>query len=644
MHRNLPPVALPAGLQHGRLARRRSGDGVQQAMAGLIPQGFVDELLNRVDIVETIDRRVTLRKAGKNYQARCPFHQEKTPSFSVQPERQFFYCFGCGAGGNAIGFIMKFHNLGFPEAVEALARDAGLEVPRQESPQAARRSAEQRALFDCLQQANEYYRSQLRGHPMRDRAVAWCKSRGISGPVAREFQIGYAPPGWENLAQALGIDETARARLLEAGLVIARKNGAGEYSGKRSCYDRFRDRVVFPIRDSRGRTVGFGGRVLDDSAPKYLNSPETPVFQKSRELYGLYEAPRNKTGKLLLVEGYMDVIALAGAGIRNAVATLGTSTSARQIQRMFRHAPEIVFSFDGDEAGRKAAWRALETSLPLMADGKSVKFLFLPEGEDPDSAVRKLGAEQFLALIDAAQPLETLFFEHLSEGLDTDSIEGRAALGSKAAPLIRKLPESVYRELMLERLAEITGADKQALLKSPPDAAKRDRESPPWSEGEFADFDSRPVPATPPGYPPEPGRAQARRGMASPPGAGLVAIRLLLRAPEIALKSATDSSLLAEADDEVARLLFELVEKVRENPDIEYFALLEHCYRSKEMRGRLTEAIGAEKIEPADRKQLELEFRQILENLLAKYSRKLLDRRLRDQLRAKTAAKGHNEA
>lgn len=610
-------------------------------MAGLIPQSFIDELLNRVDIVEVIDRRVTLKKAGKNYQACCPFHQEKTPSFSVQPEKQFFYCFGCGAGGNAVGFVMKFHNLGFPEAVEVLARDAGMEVPRQESPADARRGAEQRALFELLERASKFYQRQLRRHPKRGRAVDWCKSRGLSGETAREFQLGYAPPGWENLLQELGADEAVQGKLLKAGLIIARDTEKNDGSGRSPFYDRFRDRVLFPIRDSRGRTVGFGGRVLDDGTPKYLNSPETPVFQKGRELYGLYEARKSKAGKLMLVEGYMDVIALAQAGIRNAVATLGTATSAWQVQRMFRHAPEIVFCFDGDEAGSRAAWRALETCLPLMADGKSARFLFLPEGEDPDSMVRKEGTENFLERVENAQPLETFFFEHLSEDLKTDSIEGRAALSSKAMPLIRKLPESVYRQLMIDRLAEITGVEKEALLKPAPAARKPsgDSEPPPWL-GDSPNLDSLPVPAEPP----ESGQPAARRGAGSPPSAGLIAIKLLLRAPKLAMEVRADLSLLPEAGDAAANLLLELVEKVRKNPDIEHISLLEHCYRSEAMRGQLTGVITAENIEPADKEKLKSEFLQILDELLARSSKKLRGRQLRDKLRARTAAKPHTKA
>ncbi len=611
-------------------------------MTGLIPQGFIDELLNRVDIVDVVERRVPLKRAGKNHTACCPFHQEKTPSFSVQPEKQFFYCFGCGAGGNAIGFVQKFHNVGFVEAVEILARDAGLDVPRQESRAQATRAKAQRALYDCLRQASRFYQVQLRRHPARARAVDWCKSRGISGETAREFQLGYAPPGWENLIAELGTDEAARSRLIKAGLAIARDGGKEKDAGEVSLYDRFRDRVVFPIRDQRGRTVGFGGRVLDGGKPKYLNSPETPVFHKGRELYGLYEARRGKAGKLMLVEGYMDVIALAEAGIRNAVATLGTATSESQIQRMFRHAPEITFCFDGDEAGRRAAWRALETTLPLMRDGKSARFLFLPEDEDPDTMVRKLGKDHFLELAGKAEPLEKFFFSHLGEGLDVESIEGRAALSSKALPLIRKLPEGVYRELMLKRLAEAADVETETLLAQA--AKKPARSAPDWSREEPPEFGHEPLPEPPADFfPANASIGNTGIGAGKPISTGLLAIRLLLREPEFALRAPADLAPLREAGDEADKLVAELVEIKRKRPDMDYIGLYEHCQCNEFMRGRLPPVITAENIEPANRENLEQEFLQILDTLIEKRARKISKMRLRDKLRAKTAATEHRD-
>lgn len=445
-------------------------------MAGLIPQTFIDDLLHRVDIVEVVDKRVGLKRAGKNYQACCPFHNEKTPSFSVQPERQFYYCFGCGAGGNAIGFVMNFDHVDFPQAVETLARDAGVEVPREESRADARRQSENTRLLEILETASKYYQQQLRSHPRKQVAVDYLKSRGLSGEIARDFALGFAPPGWDNLLATAGTDDEKTQSLLKAGMIIERNREKQQDSPQRSekrdekraqrpYYDRFRDRIMFPIRDSRGRTVAFGGRVLGDDKPKYLNSPETPVFHKSAELYGLYEARRSgeKFSRLLLVEGYMDVIALAQMGIRNAVATLGTATSARHLQRLFRSVSEVVFCFDGDEAGRTAAWRALETTLPLMEDGRQVRFLFLPEGADPDTFVREHGKEGFEKALNEAAPLEDFFFDKLSADLDARSIEGRARLSNLAKPLIRKLPRGIYAQLMLNRLSDTLGVASESL-------------------------------------------------------------------------------------------------------------------------------------------------------------------------------------
>ncbi|HBJ90634.1 MAG TPA: DNA primase, partial [Gammaproteobacteria bacterium] len=452
-------------------------------MAGLIPQSFIDDLLHRTDILEVVDKRVPLKKSGKNYQACCPFHNEKTPSFSVQPERQFYYCFGCGAGGNAIGFVMNFDHLDFPQAVETLARDAGVEVPREESKAETRRQSEHAKLLDVLEQASKFYQFQLRHHAERKRPIEYLKTRGVSGEIARDFAIGYAPPGWDKLIEAIGVDAQQQKNLLKAGMVIERNKPEGEEvrkdNDKRSpYYDRFRDRIMFPIRDSRGRTIAFGGRVLGDDKPKYLNSPETPVFHKGAELYGLYESKKfgDKFSRLLLVEGYMDVIALAQMGIRNAVATLGTATSDRHLTRMFRAVSEVVFCFDGDAAGLNAAWRALETSLPLMEDGRRVRFLFLPEGDDPDTHVRKVGKDKFLEQVEQSVPLEQFFFDKLSEDLDIDSIEGKARLSNLAKPLIRQLPKGIYGQLMLDRLSDTLGVSSESLdqfMATAPDPAQR---------------------------------------------------------------------------------------------------------------------------------------------------------------------------
>lgn len=429
-------------------------------MAGLIPQSFIDTLLDRVDIVELIDSRVKLKKSGKNYTACCPFHDEKTPSFTVTQDKQFYYCFGCGASGNAIGFVMDYDRSSFPEAVEQLARLTGLELPKQETqtPQQIAREKERKSIYDLLEQAANYFKSQLRQHSLRTKAVNYLKNRGVSGEIARDFDIGLAPPGWDNLLQTLGSSTEDQRLLIESGMLINRDDN-------HKVYDRFRERIMFPIRDVRGRVIGFGGRVLDNSKPKYLNSPESPVFHKGEELYGLYEARQanSQLQRLLVVEGYMDVIALAQFDIRYAVATLGTACREDHLVKAFKYTQEIVFCFDGDDAGRTAAKRALESALPVMTDGKQIKFLFLPEKEDPDTLVRQVGAEKFTTLIEHALPLEDFFFDVVSEGIDIRSMEGRARVSKLAAPLLDQLPQGVYRELMFNQLAKRTGLDLNTL-------------------------------------------------------------------------------------------------------------------------------------------------------------------------------------
>ncbi|MFM1892488.1 MAG: hypothetical protein RLZ44_1565, partial [Pseudomonadota bacterium] len=359
-------------------------------MAGKIPQRFIDDLIARVDIVDVINQRVPLKKAGHEYKACCPFHDEKTPSFTVSPTKQFYHCFGCGAHGTAIGFLMDYDRLSYPEAIEALADDLGLEVPHEAGVE---RGPDLSPLYEILEQAARFYAWQLRRHPDSARAVEYLRQRGVSGEIAADFRIGFAPPGWDNLLRELGGDARAVDSLRGAGLISEPEDG------KR--YDRLRDRIVFPILDARGRVVGFGGRVLGAGEPKYLNSPETPVFHKGRELYGLYQAKQavKQLERLLVVEGYMDVVALAQFGIRYAVATLGTATTAEHLEKLFRSVPEVVFCFDGDRAGRDAAWKALETALPLLREGRQARFLFLPEGEDPDTLVRREGAAAFAARV-----------------------------------------------------------------------------------------------------------------------------------------------------------------------------------------------------------------------------------------------------
>ena len=414
-------------------------------MAGRIPQSFINDLLARLDIVDVIDARITLKKAGKNYQALCPFHNEKTPSFSVSPDKQFYHCFGCGVSGTALTFLMEHDRLEFVEAVETLARLVGVEVPREAS---GRPQPDHTDLFELLARAERLYRTLLRDCA---EAVDYLKGRGVAGVVARDFGIGFAPDEWHTVSEAFA-GTAAEADLLQAGLLT--KNDKG------NVYDRFRGRIMFPIRDTRGRVIGFGGRVMaQDAGPKYLNSPETPVFHKGRELYGLFEARKalRRIDQLLMVEGYMDVVALSQAGIANAVASLGTAATTEHFHKLYRYADAVICCFDGDAAGRKAAWRALENALPTLTEGRQLSFMFLPDGEDPDSLVRKEGKEPFLQRVQEASPAIEYLFARLAENLDLRQLDGQAKLASLALPFIERVPEGILKQLMSNRLELLTG-------------------------------------------------------------------------------------------------------------------------------------------------------------------------------------------
>jgi len=418
-------------------------------VAGRIPPEFIDQLLARIDIVDVVDRRVPLKKAGAEFQALCPFHSEKSPSFTVSPQKQFYHCFGCGAHGTAISFLMAYDHMSFPEAVETLARDAGLEMP---SSSARDASPDYSPVYDTLKRAAQYFIGQLRSHPQASKAVEYLKGRGLTGEIAKDYSIGYAPPGWDLLLKHFGSDDRTLQRLKLAGLTSEGEEG--------KVYDRFRDRIIFPIHDARGRVIGFGGRVLGDDKPKYLNSPETPVFHKGRELYGLYEARKalRDIPFLLVVEGYMDVVALAQFGIRNVVATLGTATTPDHLERLFRVTPRVIFCFDGDRAGQDAAWKALGTALPALDGSREIRFLFLPQGEDPDSMVRKEGAEGFRRRIEQALPISEFFFDRLKKNIGfTQHIDSKARLAEAAHPLIEKVPSGPFKDLMLQRLKDIAG-------------------------------------------------------------------------------------------------------------------------------------------------------------------------------------------
>ncbi|MGB2198843.1 MAG: DNA primase, partial [Luminiphilus sp.] len=420
-----------------------------------LPQAFIDQVLDRTDIVDVVDRRVKLKKAGKNYSACCPFHQEKTPSFSVNPEKQFYYCFGCGAGGNALGFIMDYERMEFREAIESLAQAAGMELPAEEAD-AAPQIDHQKPLYESMENATRLYESLLRKHPTRGRVVDYLKQRGLSGEIARDFRLGFAPEGWDNFMTTLSSEEDIE-HALTAGLLIENDSGRK--------YDRFRDRVIFPIVNQRGKVIAMGGRVLGDGKPKYLNSPETPLFSKSHELYGLHHIRKfaKNLSRIVVVEGYMDVIALAQFGIHYAVATLGTSVGRPHLELLFRRVDQVVFCFDGDEAGRKAAFRGMEAALPMMEDGRQVKFLFLPEGEDPDSVVRNKGSQHLEHLFDNADPLETFLFDQMAQGIDLDTMDGKARLSKLVAPYINLIPDGVFKTLLFKALATRTDMDVESL-------------------------------------------------------------------------------------------------------------------------------------------------------------------------------------
>ncbi|MEA9600286.1 DNA primase [Polynucleobacter sp. AP-Sanab-80-C2] len=423
----------------------------------LIPQSFIADLLNRVDIVDVVGQHVKLKKAGANYQGLCPFHSEKSPSFSVSPTKQFYHCFGCGAHGSAISFLMEYSGLGYVDAIEELARSAGLDVPREErTANDVARQQQAMALSEVMSSAADWYRQQLKGST---RAVEYLKGRGLTGEIAKRYSLGYAPDGWQGLEAVFGSyanDEVAKT-LVEGGLLIQGGQTEGSPVTKPAVkrYDRFRDRVMFPIRNPKGQTIGFGGRILDQGEPKYLNSPETPLFSKGNTLYGLFEARQAIRAQeyVLVCEGYMDVVALAQLGFPNAVATLGTACTANHVRMLLRQTDKVVFSFDGDSAGQRAAQRALEACLPLMSDDKEIRFLFLPTEHDPDSYVRAYGAPAFEKVIKEAMSISSFFFKIASEDHDLTTPEGRAHTHHAAKPLLLSMPPIALRTQILRELA-----------------------------------------------------------------------------------------------------------------------------------------------------------------------------------------------
>jgi DNA primase len=533
-------------------------------MAGRIPQHFIDELLSRIDVVDIVDAYVPLKKSGKNHQACCPFHDEKTPSFTVSQQKQFYHCFGCGANGTAISFLMEYLHMGFVEAIEDLASRAGMEIPR-EALQTSPSNNQSSELYELMEMITSFYSRQLRKHLQADSVVNYLKGRGISGEIAAEFELGFAPPGWDNLLNELGNSDNASKRLLKIGAII--ENDRGGY------YDRFRNRLTFPIRDQRGRAIGMGGRVLDDSKPKYLNSPETPIFHKGRELYGLYQARKalKDIDSLFVVEGYMDVIALAQFNIRNAVASLGTAATLEHMEKMFRVTNKIVFCFDADEAGKKAAWRGLENSLPLLKDDKQVHFMFLPEGEDPDTFVRKKGKDAFLDS-NLQVPLSEYLFNYLSKDRDLKLPEGQASMAKVTLPFISKLSSQApaLTSILLRKLCGITKIPNEELILQLEEIKKTGSIKKPLPISKNSDK-----------------RNHGQQSLLTE------SIKLLLRKPELALDDMLDKK-LSEINIKGIEFLIEIVKYIQGNPNTTIAGITENYRDREKIRKRLIELAPSE--------------------------------------------------
>ncbi|MDH5824572.1 DNA primase [Luteimonas sp. RD2P54] len=554
-----------------------------------IPDAFIDDLLARTDIVEVVGARVPLKRQGKEYAACCPFHDERSPSFTVSPVKQFYHCFGCGAHGSAISFLMNYDRMEFLDAVEELARRANMEIPRETVQR--NQDGETRELYAALDAADRFFRRQLAGS---DRARAYLDRRGVDEAIRAQFGIGYAPDGFSALKDALGSDQRRLGLLERAGLLS--KNDRGH------SYDKFRDRVMFPIADRRGRTIAFGGRVLDkEDGPKYLNSPETALFHKGRELYGLWQVRQanQKIARLIVVEGYMDVVALFQHGIAQAVATLGTATTPDHAELLFRNAPDVFFCFDGDAAGRRAAVRAMETVLPRMRDGRQAFFLFLPEGEDPDSLVRAEGAAGFDARLREAVPLSRFLFDTLGADVNLATLDGKARLAERARPMLEQIPDGAFADLMRQRLTELTGVGARA--SAPQTHVPTHRVRP-----------GRGVPA--------PKRSLVR-----------TAITLLLQRPALALELGGEQRFAALRQPGVA-LLAELVELVHARPGIATGAVLEH------FEGR-EEAEALQKLAAVSLPGDEASWREEFLGAMSLLDRQTLQQRV-DELQAQLGAGG----
>lgn len=517
-----------------------------------IPQSFIRELVDRTNIVDLVRPRVELKKKGQNHHGRCPFHDEKTPSFTVSENKQFYYCFGCGAHGNAIDFLMNYDRMEFRDAVEYLAAQQGMEVP-QVAGHMPDRSYD--ALFTIMKQATQYYRQQLKHHPI---AIEYLKSRGLTGETAKLFGIGYAPPGWDNLLNAIGKDTKARSYLASAGMLIDKERDRP--------YDRFRQRIIFPIHDLRGRVIAFGGRTMGDDQPKYLNSPETDIFHKSQVLYGLHQARQANRNleRLMVVEGYMDVVSLYQHGITYGVATLGTAVNSKHVQLCLRFTNEIVFCFDGDNAGRRAAWKALTIAMPTLRDGVDLKFLFLPDGEDPDSLIKNEGHDAFEVRVSQATTLSTVFFESLEAEHPEKTPAAKAALAKSALHHIQAMPQGLYQELLLDELAKRLGVTRDELSKTA--ITPKHQHAPPKDT-----IERKPLPDSP----------LAKH-----------CISLLLQHPSVAV-NAPETHWLHDSNDTSKQLLLKLLHIFKAHPNLPVGQLLTH-WESPEEQAWIAELAAKE--------------------------------------------------
>jgi len=554
-------------------------------MAGMIPRQFIDDLLARADIVELIDSRVPLKKAGKNYQACCPFHTEKSPSFTVSQDKQFYHCFGCGEHGNAISFLMEFDRLEFPDAVEELASHYNMDVPREQSNRSpAQQKQDQKAYiqkqddYELMAQISRFYQQQLKVATDKDVAINYLKGRGLSGEIVKRFGIGYISDAWDGMMKVFGRSNQINQQLVDLGMAIQ--------GDKNRPYDRFRGRIQFPIRDKRGRVIGFGGRVLSDGTPKYLNSPETRIYHKGQELYGLYEAKQavKQLTRLVVVEGYMDVVALAQHGVDYAVASLGTATTPEQLQTLFRTVKEVICCYDGDRAGRDAAWRAMDNALPMIQDGYSLKFVFLPDGQDPDSMIREQGQAAFENTLDNATPLSQFLFEHLLSQINMNSPEGKGAAVGAFQPYLAKLPASNLKDAIVTKLANQFGASNELQLKK--------------LHTSFANTTEN--------------KAKPQRPKITPVR---LAIALLLEHPHIVVKL-PDPNILADLNLPGIPLLNQLLRLCKQNPKVNSAQLIEH-FRDQEAGKQLTKIMCIEHHVETD--HAEDTFLDIIEKFLNKF-------------------------